>query len=115
MIVTMIDGMDAVEACYAFAGIVGIRPHGLTLCQLWKMANGKLKAMRYHQLGQASMVWGLGNADPIVYAEYGQMTDSKVGKPLEHDAETQAKIDAEVARIYADNPHLRDRVKYGKG
>ena len=110
-----IDDMPAIEACYAFAGVVGVHPRGLTLCQLWKMANGKIRALRYHQVGQATMVWGGGEIDPILYAEYGKADAASKGKPLEYSAEMQAEIEAKVAKIYKQNPELLESTKYGKG
>lgn len=115
MIVTTIDGMDAIAACYTFAGVVGIHPRGLTLCQLWRMAEGKLRALRYHQIGQSFAIFGMADADPIVYAEYGKAEPTGYGKPLEHSPEMQEQIDARIAEIYEQNPGLKESTKYGTG
>lgn len=107
--------MDAITACYAFAGVVGIAPKGLTLRQLWAMAEGKTKFLRYHQIGQASAVWGLNDSDPIVYAEFGILRDIQVGKAIKYSDEMEAKINAEIAKIYESEPELKSRMTYGKG
>jgi hypothetical protein len=115
MIAITIDGMDAIDACYAFAGIVGISPAGLSLRRLWAMAEGKARFLRHHQVGQASAVWGLSDSDPLIYAEFGILQAVEIGKPVKYSDEMQAKINTEVARIYEQEPELKSRIKYGQG
>ena len=102
----VIDGMDAIEAGYEFAGIVGIRPNGLTLNQLWRMASGAQKNRRRENLEIANLVWGLSEIDWQEYLLYGQMSSTGRGGPVEVRPDLQEKIDAEVERIRRENPNL---------
>ena len=67
--------MDAIEAGYHFAGIVGISPRKFTLNQLWRMANGAVKQRRQECLELASLVWSLGSIDYEAYLHFGQMVE----------------------------------------
>lgn len=98
--------MDAIEAGYEFAGILGISPRGLTLNQLWRMANGIRKDRRRENLELANLVWGLSEIDWTEYLLYGRMTSTGKGGPVQVKPEVQERIDAEVERIRRENPGL---------
>ena len=98
MIVTKLDGMGAVEACYSLAGQVGIHPRGLTFRQLWMMADGRARCRRIELLEQAVLVWALNEHDAIAYTEWGKMESSNIGKPVEYSPEMEAQIREEIAR-----------------
>ncbi len=98
--------MDAIEAGYHFAGVVGISPRKLTLRQLWMMAEGKNKAQRQNNLELSSLVWGLSEIDWEDYLHYGHMTQTGAGGPVQVKPELQAKIEEEVERIRRENPGL---------
>lgn len=104
--VYIIDGMDAIEAGYAFAGIVGISPKKWTLRQLWMMAEGATKSRRRDNLDTANLVWSLGSIDWGDYLHYGQLSETGSGGPVQVSPEMQDKIDAEVQRIRKENPGL---------
>lgn len=48
--------IDAVILCYQYAGAIGIKPHGLTLRELWVMYHGRQKMMRSMVLAQSNLV-----------------------------------------------------------
>jgi hypothetical protein len=98
--------MDAIEAGYYFAGVLGISPRKWTLRQLWMMADGRVKASRRNNLELSSLVWGLSSIDWEDYLHYGQMTETGSGGPVQLKPELQEKIDAEVERIRRENPGL---------
>lgn len=98
--------MDAIEAGYEYAGIVGISPRGLTLDQLWRMASGTQKNRRRENLELANLVWGLAEIDWQDYLLYGRMNASGLGGPVQVKPEVQERIDAEVERIRRENPNL---------
>lgn len=98
--------MDAIEAGYHFAGIVGVSPKKMTLRQLWMMVEGKQKARRQNNLELSSLVWGLSSIDWEDYLHYGHMTETGTGGQVQLKPELQAKIDEEVERIRRENPGL---------
>lgn len=98
--------MDAIEAGFHFAGIVGVSPRKLTLRQLWMMANGKISSGRRENLELANLVWGLSEIDWEAYLLYGQMSETGKGGPVQLKPELQDKIDAEIERIRNENPGL---------
>lgn len=102
----MIDGQDAVEAGYGFAGIVGVSPRGFTLRQLWWMAEGELKARRRSNLEVATLVWSLSEIDCEDYLHFGQMTGTGSGGPVQIPPELRGRLDEEIARIRRENPNL---------
>jgi hypothetical protein len=104
--VFVIDGMDAIEAGFHFAGICGVSPRKWTLKQLWMMANGKISVGRRENLELANLVWGLSEIDWECYLLYGEMSPSGKGGPVQLKPELQAKIDEEVQRIRKENPDL---------
>jgi hypothetical protein len=98
--------MDAIEAGYEFAGILGISPRGLTLRQLWRMAHGAQKDSRRENLELANLVWGLAEIDWEDYLLYGRMGSTGKGGPVQVKPDVQEKIDAEIERIRRENPNL---------
>lgn len=102
----VIDGMNGVEACYHFAGIVAIHPKGLTLRQLWRMAVGKIQQKRIEILELANMVWGADGIDTEAYLFHGKMIPTGKGGPVQMSPELEAKVAAEVKRMRAENPSL---------
>lgn len=104
--------MDAVEACYAMAGQIGIHPKGLTMRQLWMMTNGHTRARRDAIVDQAVLVWALNEYDLISYTEWGKMQSSNIGKPIEYSSEMESAIQMEIARQSAagELPELRVNV-----
>lgn len=101
----MIDDMDGIEAAYEFAGIVGIRPHGMTLRQLWRMACGKMRQARIESLQLICLAFNK-ELDTHKFLETGQMVESDIGKPLKLSPELEEKVQQEVERIRRENPEL---------
>lgn len=97
--------MDGIEAAYEYAGIVGIRPHGLTLRQLWRMATGAMKQKRVESLQLICLAFN-DSVDTEKFLELGIITESCVGKPLVLSDELEAKVQAEIERIRRENPDL---------
>lgn len=104
-IVYIIDDIDGVDAAYELAGIIGIRPHGLTLRQLWKMANGKMRQTRIESMQLICLAFN-NTIDTAKFLETGSMLESDVGKPLELSPELEAQVQQEIERIRAENPNL---------
>ena len=98
--------MDGVEACYHFAGIVGIRPHGMTLRQLWRMACGKQRQRRSELIEAADLMWGSGDMDIEKYLYFGVREGTGAGGPVKLSAELQAEVDAAAEQIRRENPGL---------
>ncbi len=98
MIAVQIDGMDGCEACYCYAGEVGVSPKGLTLRRLFAMADARSRKRRGEMLEQAMLVWALNDYDPIQYVEHGRMQQGTIGKPIEYPSEIEAAIQAEIER-----------------
>lgn len=99
--------MDAVDASYHYAGIVGVQPHGMTFRQLWKMAVGRIQNRRVELFEQARLVWGLGDVDLRQYLCYGTWESTGAGGPSRVPPEIQAQVDIEIAKTYEANPELR--------
>jgi hypothetical protein len=97
--------MDGIEAAYEFAGIVGIRPHGMTLRQLWRMACGKMRQTRIESLQLICLAFNK-ELDTHRFLETGQMVESDIGKPLKLSPELEEKVQQEVERIRRENPEL---------
>jgi hypothetical protein len=104
-LVYVIDDADGAEACYRYAGIVGVSARKHTLRQLWMMAEGVLRQRRIDHVQLACIALSHG-VDVERYLETGVIGESSVGKPLELTPEMQARVDAEVERIRRENPHL---------
>jgi hypothetical protein len=104
-LVYVIDDLDGVEAAYEFAGDVGISPVGLTLRQLWRMANGRAKQRRIESLQLVCLAFNE-SLDAAKFLATGQFAESRVGKPLELPPELEAKVAAEAERIRRENPGL---------
>jgi len=94
-----------VDAAYEFAGMIGIPPHGLTLRQLWRMANGRAKQKRIESL-QLIMLAFNDSLDASKFIETGQLLESCVGKPLELSDELEHRIAEEIERTRRENPDL---------
>jgi hypothetical protein len=101
----VIDDLDGVDAAYEFAGTIGIRPHGLTLRQLWRMANGKAKQSRLESLHLICLAFN-DQVDVPRFLRTGAMGETNIGKPLMLPPELEAKVQEEIQRIRAENPEL---------
>ena len=101
----MIDDLDGVEAAYEFAGDVGISPVGLTLRQLWRMANGRAKQRRIESLQLVCLAFNE-SLDATKFLATGQFAESCVGKPLELPDHLEDQVRAEVDKIRQENPGL---------
>jgi hypothetical protein len=97
--------MDGVDAAYEYAGIVGIRPHGLTLRQLWRMAIGEIRQRRWDAWSAMQIQYN-DDMDHQKFLETGSLVESCVGKPLVLSPENEAKVQAEIDRIRRENPNL---------
>jgi hypothetical protein len=97
--------MDGVEAAYEFAGVVGIRPHGLTLKQLWRMACGATKQRRLDALHIVFLAFN-NSLDTEKFLKFGMVEESNVGKPLVLSPELEAKVQEEIEKIRKENPGL---------
>jgi hypothetical protein len=75
--------MDAIDACYHFAGVSGFDPDRFTLRQLWQMAEGKIKQRRFEMLELSRLVWCPENLDVSRYLLFGMMTTTDIGEPIE--------------------------------
>lgn len=98
--------MDAIEAGFHFAGICGIEPRKKTLNVLWRMAEGRVKNRRREQLELAALVWGVGELDWESYLQFGEMTETGRGGPVQLEPEVQAKVDEEIERQRREDPGL---------
>jgi hypothetical protein len=104
-LVYVIDDLDGIEASYEFAGIMGLRPEGLTLRQLWRMANGRAKQIRTEALQMVCLAFNESLDIPRFLAT-GQIAESVVGKPIELPEALEEQVRAEVERIRRENPDL---------
>lgn len=102
----VIDGLDGVDACWHFAGIIGIRPERLTLRRLWQMVEGRARQQRAEMVELASLVWGAGDIDLELYILRGQWSETGRGGPPILDPELQAKVDARIEEMRAADPSL---------
>lgn len=102
----VIDGLDAVEACYTFAGTIGVSPDGLTLRQLWRMVDGRNRQRRAELIEQSQLIWAMDQIDVEAYLEFGAFEASGKGGPVQVSPDVQARIDAEIERIQRENPGL---------
>ncbi len=98
--------MGGIEAAYSFAGVVGIKPHGMTLDQLWRMACGRIRQRRFEMVEQAMLVWIADDIDLEIYQLFGVMEATGKGGPVQVKPELQAKIDAEIERQRREDPTL---------
>lgn len=101
----IIDGMDPVEACYEFAGMTGLHPKGLTLRELWMMADGRARQRRLESYHLIALAFQDG-IDVQRFVETGQIAESCVGKPLELSPEMEAKVQKQVEELRRQNPDL---------
>lgn len=98
--------MDAIDACYYFAGVVGMPPERRTLRQLWRLAAGRIKQRRFEMLEQAILVWSAGDIDAEKYLHFGQLVQTGKGGPVKMSPILAAKVDAEVERLRNENPNV---------
>jgi hypothetical protein len=96
--------MDGVEAAYQFAGVLGIRPHGLTLRQLWRMVNGLQKQRRLETVHLVCLAFNKVNVSQFLAT--GALEESPVGKPVVLRPDLEAQAQAEIERIRRENPDL---------
>lgn len=101
-----IDGMNAIEAGYHYAGIAGLSPRGMTLRQLWMMAEGVTKAGRRKTFELATLVWSLGSIDVDDYLHFGVLSETGSGGPVQLTPEMQARVAEAEEKIRRENPGL---------
>lgn len=77
----------------------------MTLRQLWRMANGRMKQQRMESLQLVCLAFN-NDLDSTRFLETGQMAETTVGKPIRLRPELEEQVQAEVARIRKENPHL---------
>jgi len=102
----VIDGMNAVDACYYFAGVVGISPERWTLKRLWQMANARIEQARRESVQLAGLVWGMGAMDIEAFIHFGEWVSFDKNRPVEFSEEQERNIQAEIERIRRENPGL---------
>ncbi len=95
----MIDGMDGVEACWHFAGILGFEPQRKTLRTLWRLATGRSTQRRIEMVEQAMLVLSLGDMDIERYILFGEIFTDVGGGELKLSPKLEAKVQEEVERI----------------
>lgn len=105
-IVYVIDGLNGVDACYHFAGIVGISPDGRTLRELEKMSWGRYSQRRREMFEQTQLIWNLDGIDVERYLYFGQLESTGKGGPVQLTPDLERKVQAEVDRLRAENPDL---------
>lgn len=101
----VIDDLDGVDAAYEYSGVIGVKPHGLTLRQLWRMANGRARQQRLNSLHMVCLAFN-DQVDVPKFLRTGAMAETNVGKPLMLPPELEAKVQEEVERIRRENPNL---------
>lgn len=99
----VIDGMDAVEACYFFAGVTGHDPERYSLRDLWMMSNGYSSQRRIEMLQFSSVLFGTEHLDLERFIRYGIVGESGKGGPVQVSQSVQEKIDAEIEKIRAQS------------
>lgn len=105
----VIDGFDGLEACYHFAGIVGVSPERMTLRELWRMAVSREKHARSAIIELASLVGSIFSGEDIdleTYHKFGRFERTGAGGPVELSPELAAKVEAEIERLREQNPSL---------
>lgn len=85
--------------------MIGIRPHGLTLRELWRMANGKAKQKRIEALQLVMLAFNDG-LDASKFIQTGHLFESCVGKPVQLTPEQEHAVQEEIERIRRENPDL---------
>lgn len=65
-----------------------------------------MRHKRRELLEQATLVWSLQDLDAETYLADGTIETTGRGGPVQLDPHMQARVDAEVARIRAENPDL---------
>lgn len=90
--VWVIDGMNAIDACYAFAGITGFDPERFTLRELWQMAEAKAKQRRFELLDAARLPY-TENLDLGRYLLFGHFVTTDVGEPIPQKTDGSLGVD----------------------
>ena len=98
--------MDAVDACYYYAGVIGLPPEKRTLRQLWRMAIGRIKQRRFELYEQAILVWSAGDIDAEQYLHFGKLFATGKCGPVKMSPKLAAAVEAEADRIRNENPNL---------
>ena len=98
--------MDGIEACYHFAGFLGLEPRGKTLRTLWRLATGRSAHRRVEMVEQAMLVWSMGDMDIARYVLFGEVFKTDVGGQVKLSPDLEAKVEAEVERIQKENDEL---------
>lgn len=96
--------MPPIEACYRFAGYVGLPPESYTLRQLWMMADGRARNRRLENLELGQVVWTIGQFDPEEYLIFGMINQSNQGNDVELTDEQHAEVRRKIEEIKAANP-----------
>jgi len=91
--------MDAIDACYYYAGMIGVLPNKTTLRRLWQMADARIRQTRYESVQLASLVWGMSNLDIDAFIHYGEWVTYETGGKPEFSPDFEAKIQAEMERL----------------
>lgn len=98
--------MDPVDACFHFAGIVGLDGQSQSLKNYWRLACGRIKQRRSEMVELATLVWAFSDIDVEQYIHYGSMESLNINGPVELPDDLEAKVQAEVERLRAADPHL---------
>lgn len=102
----VVDGLNGIDACYHFAGVVGIKPNGITLRNILVMANGRMKQSRIEAVQLAGLVWGIGSIDIDKFIHFGIAEQTGAGGPVRLSQEMEAKVAEEVAKLRMSDPTL---------
>jgi len=92
----VIDGVDAVNACYRFAGACGVQPT-FTLRELWQMYVGRQVLIRHHVLWQASVLFN-DKLDAAEFLRCGSLKAAAQAKLTMSDTLREA-VEAEQGRL----------------
>lgn len=97
--------MEAVDACYHFAGIVGLDGLKQTLNQYFRLASGRIRQRRFEMVELATLVWSFSDIDIEHYVNYGAMESLNIKGPVVLPESLEEKVQSEVARLRAENPN----------
>jgi hypothetical protein len=111
-VVFVIDGMDAIEACYFFAGVTGHDPDRYSLRELWTMSNGYSSQRRIEMLQFSSVVFGTEHLDLERFIRYGIVGESGKGGPVQVSPGVQERIEAEIEKIRAQSTSVPFKVSH---
>ena len=91
----MIDGRDAVDAWYYYAGVTGIYDVTVSLADIWKMGVARARSLREHAVSQAMLVWSLAETDIDLFLRTGAM--------VVNQKEEKVRMDPDLARKVAEH------------